>query len=140
MVAYLKRAIMDISNNDRMRALSILSVPPQEFKEMWRALTDRVKKNKRIGDSLKELSKKESSLDWRVKSVKDEIELEETKAELSKVRREKEIALFLGVSVAQIDIFLQMDNPIPSVQLGRGRAVKFKYSEVEKWVEVNNTR
>lgn len=53
----------------------------------------------------------------------------------------RDIAFMLGVSLPQVDIWLKdISNPIPSIQLKEGGAIKFRWSEVEAWVDANNVR
>jgi len=52
----------------------------------------------------------------------------------------KDVADMLGVSESQIDKWLRWDNPIPSIQLSKGSAVKFIWEEVQQWVFANNIR
>ena len=74
-----------------------------------------------------------------------ERELKKLKSVEEKVKRDallskKDIRYMLDVSLPQIDIWLRDYNPIPSIQLKEGGAVKFKWCDVVAWVEANNIR
>lgn len=65
----------------------------------------------------------------------------EERASRGALLSKKDLSYMMGVSLAQIDIYLNRDyNPLPCIQLGVGKAVKFKWSEIEKWINAENVR
>jgi len=74
-----------------------------------------------------------------------ERELQKLKSVEEKIKRDallskKDLAYMLDVSLPQIDIWLRDFNPIPSIQLREGGAVKFRWCDVVAWVDANNIR
>ena len=75
-----------------------------------------------------------------------ERELKKLKSVEEKVKRDallskKDIAYMLDTSLPQVDIWLREPyNPIPSIQLKEGGAVKFRWCDVVAWVDGNNIR
>ena len=88
---------------------------------------------------LSELRSKDKEL-AKVKRERDNLKSVESKIRKGAYLSKKDIAYMLGVSLSQIDSWLREDNPLPSIQIKKGGAVKFKYSEIERWVEANNVR
>ena len=73
-------------------------------------------------------------------------ELEKLKSVEEKIKRDallskKDIAYMLDASLPQVDIWLREPyNPIPSIQLKEGGAVKFCWCDVNAWIMANNVR
>ena len=84
-----------------------------------------------------EYEKNYKSLERELKKLKSVEEKVKKDALLSK----KDIAYMLDVSLPQVDIWLRENyNPIPSIQLREGGAVKFRWCDVVAWVDANNIR
>ena len=105
----------------------------QLIKEKLSSIVNSYKHSLEVADYEKDYKSLERELN-KLKSVEEKIKRD---ALLSK----KDLSYMLDVSLPQVDIWLREPyNPIPSIQLKEGGAVKFRWCDVVAWVDANNIR
>ena len=130
-VAKLKAEIKSMDIKDRIKGIN-----NSNDLEMDKTIICMLKDSYQRGENT-EYEKKYKSLERKLKRLESVEEKIKRGAYLSK----RDVASMLDCSLPQIDIWLRnLYNPIPSIQLKEGGAVKFKWKEVSQWYEANNIR